>query len=390
MPPLIDPWINDVAIQLLEGDRLLVRLPPRVGKTHLAETLCAALGEAAIPIDGATLTDVTQTKFRSDLELALRSTVANHGSAQLIFDSFDRAIRLSQGARLQALLTSLTVDGDLARDIGVLFTARCSTAVTRPGAGSPLMSRVRPIDPPARRDADDELSAWFGESACLADRAGVVGAAALADQLELDDSYLADIRGAAAAEIQAGAVDSVRSTHAARSSLQGLLTPFGQTRLFRRLRDRLLESPAAIPAWPDDAAASVAKFASLVGAAPAIIWTDRYMYRDIEPLRRFLRGVTARTSCTIQLLGAAEVSDRAVSRAELARLTSVPGVEARFMTYSDYPDLHERHLYVGPGGWIIPQVHVIVGKQRVGNAVVAAVPSFGTDYPAVWSRSTKP
>lgn len=285
---------------------------------------------------------------------------------------------------------SLTVDGDVARDIGALFTARCSTGVHRSGAGSPLMSRVRPVKPPERTTTDDDLSAWFGDSACLADRSGAEGATALADRLELDESYLADVRGAAPAEIQVGAVDPVRTTHAARSALQGLITASGPTRLFERLRDRLLEAPAAVPAWPADEAASVTKFAGLIGAARSVIWSDRYMYRDIEPLRRFLRQVVDRTGCSIQLLGAEEVNDRRVSKAEVTRLTALRGVEARFMTPSDYAELHERHLYVGPGGWVLPQVHVMVGRQRVGNAVVASVSSFGTNYPAVWRRSTAP
>lgn len=387
---MVGDWVDDIAFQLLEGDRLLLRLPPRIGKTRLAEALRDSLDETAILIDGAAVTEVGQLQFRVELERRIRSTIEAHGSAQLIFDSFDRALHLSQGARLQTWLVSLIVDGDVARDIGALFTARCSTEIHRSGAGSPLMSRVRPIDPPERAIADDDLSAWFGSSACLADRCGADGPTALADRLELDESYIADVRGAALAELRAGVVDPVRSSHSARSALQGLFAGSAPTRLFERLRDRLLAAPNEVPAWPADGAASTTKFAGLIGAARSVIWSDRYMYRDIEPLRDFLRKVVDRTGCSIQLLGAEEVSARQVSKPELARLTAVPGVEARFMLPADRPELHERHLYVGPGGWVVPQVHVIVGRQRVGNSVVASVASFATDYPTIWRRSTVP
>jgi len=394
----VEGWIETTAFQLLAGQRLLVRLPPRIGKSHLTSRLGKALGDSAVVVDGATFTEANQGERRDAIELGLQRAIEAHGSAQLIFDSYDRAISRSQGARLQTWLSSRIIDGQHARDIGALFTARCSTEVHRAGAGSPLISRVTPVDPPSTPTLGSEASdvairEWFGQSALLADRAhasGTFSPTALADTLELDLSYIDDVRGASSIIIEAGAVDEARDSFAARSAVYGLMSKDGPTKLLDRLRPLLLASPADDPTWPNDWSAGVQKFAQLVAGATEVIWSDRYIYRDIEPLRHFLKAVLAKSNCTIRLLGTHEVSGRTVSRAEMARLTALPGVDARFMTQADYRDLHDRHLVTGQGGWVVPQAHVIVGKQSPGSTVAAPAVSFGVDYSAVWRRSLVP
>ena len=395
----VQRWVDDTAYKLIGGQRLLLRLSPRVGKSHLARQLEAVLGGSAVLVQGASFTEASQASQRQQIETRLRDAIDVHGSVQLIFDSYDIAVAKSQGARLQTWLNSRLIDGEYARDIGALFTARCSTEIQRRGAGSPLMSRVTPIYPPILESEEaglDELASmreWFGESALLAEQAHAperFEPVALADRFEQDLSYLDDVRKASAAAIANGYLDGDRHSFAARSAAYGLLTKDGTTKLFNRLHSALTASPADDPTWPDDWRASITKFSSLIAGAHEVIWSDRFMYRDVESLRAFLKEVTAKVRCKIQLLGGDQVSGRSVSRAELLRITAVPGVEARWMTGSDYRDLHDRHLVTGPGGWVVPQVHVIVGRQAPGSTVVAQAASFGVDYPAIWRRSTTP
>lgn len=393
----VQKWVDDTAYELVGGQRLLLRLSPRVGKSHLVRLLENALGGSCVLIDGATFTELSQASQRQQLEARLLDAIKVHGSAQLIFDSYDKAIARSQGPRLQTWLSSRLIDSDYAQDVGALFTARCSTEIQRPGAGSPLMSRVTPIDPPLLepQEADEVVSMreWFGESALLAEQAHSPGRfepITLADRLEQDLSYIDDVRKALASTIANGRLDRDSDSFPARCAAYGLLTKDGTTKLFHRLRTALTSSPADDPNWPEDWAASVAKFCVLVAGADEVIWTDRYMYRDVEPLRAFLKAVTSRAGCKIRVLGSDNLNGRSVSRAELLRIAAVPGVEARWMTPADFRDLHDRHLVTGTGGWVVPQVHVIVGKQAPGNTVAAPAVSFGVDYHAIWRRSIAP
>jgi hypothetical protein len=395
----VQKWVDNTAYQLLGGQRFLIRLPPRMGKSHLARLLEHALGSSAVLVDGATFTESNQASERDQIEARLLKALECHGSAQLIFDSYDRAVARSQGARLQTWLTSRLIDSHYARDVGALFTARCSTEVHRPGAGSPLMSRVTPIDPPlfgpkeAGRVELALVREWFGESALLAQQAHAVERFApipVADRLEQDLTYIGDVRRASPGALANGHIDRDRDSFAARSAAHGLMTETGTTKLFHRLHALLTENPADDPAWPNDWTASVAKFTQLIAGADEVIWSDRYIYRDVEPLRAFLKEITTKTGCRLRLLGSDEVNGRSVSRAELLRLTAVPGVEARYMSKSDFRDLHDRHLVIGRGGWVVPQAHVIVGKQAPGSTVVAPTASFGVDYHAIWQRSPSP
>lgn len=383
-------WTENTAYRLLDGERLLLRLAPRMGKTYLSAKICSLLGESAIYIDGKGVTEQNQLSFREELQDKIDFSHKAFGSVQLVFDSFDRTVRLSQGPRLESLLVSIIIDGVNARDIGALFTARCSTSLHRNGAGSPLMSRVSPIDPPRYDGGDPKAVSWFGDAACLISRGRSEGFYTLADTLELDTSYISDIQSAAIANLRSECIDPELSDYASRTATHGLLTESGCTLLFERLKSRLLNVPADTVGWPQSVNESADKLASMIQGSASAIWSDRYMYRDVEPLRTLLKMVRARTDCAIQLLGAGSLDDQPVAKAVLARLTSIDRVSARFMHQEDYRLLHDRHIFTNPGGWVVPQVHVIVGKQRAGNATAARVERFPLDYRDVWRRSINP
>ncbi|MCU6479921.1 hypothetical protein [Arthrobacter sp. A2-55] len=399
MPNSVQQWINDTAYELVGGKRFLLRLAPRIGKSHLVNLLGVELGDSAVIVDGNEFSKLSQTDQRDQLEFSLITAIENHGSAQLVFDSYDRAIESPKGARLQTWLSSRLIDGPYAQDVGALFTARCSTEITRPGAGSPLMSRVTPLEPPflapeeANRQDLAQIREWFGESAVLAERALAttsVEPVTIADQFEQDLSFIEDVRKVASTTISRGYLDQARDSFPARCGVYGLLTEAGPTKLLDRLQFALTAKTADDPIWPDNLARSIAKFSQLLAGSHEVIWSDRYMFRDIEPLRTFLKAVTAKTTCRIQLLGGNSVNGTQVSRAELLRLTTIGSVEAKWMSPTDYGSLHDRHVVTGTGGWVVPQVHVIVGRQSPGSTVVAPTASFGVDYHAIWRRSIAP
>lgn len=392
----IQVWVDDIAYRLVGGERLLLRLPPRVGKSHLLSLVREALGSSAVLADGQEFTEGSQAQKKQQIEDDLLEAIGKYGSAQLLFDSYDQALLRSQGARLQTWLAGRLIDSEHSRDIGALFTARCGTEVLRAGAGSPLMSRVTPVDPPvmsARDYLDGDWSTvqdWFGDSSLLAAQAQSAECFAplpIADRLEQDLSYLRDIQKAAGDALARQRLEPVRDSFLARSATQGLLTNEGTTQLFERLKGYLLAPPDDDPAWPDGWSTSVSKFCWLVAEAKEVTWIDRYMYRDIEPLRKFLQEIVGRTGCKVHLLGGRTVSGRDVSRAELLRLSVLPGVDARYMNPAHFADLHDRHLFTNPGGWVLPQVHVIVGKQAAGSAVAVPSASFGVDYLSIWHQS---
>jgi hypothetical protein len=390
-----DTWVEELAYRLMGGQRVILRLPPRVGKTFLLKKLELAIGPTAIYIDGNAFTDTTHNAQREALDKKIQTTVEEKGEAQVLFDSYDTAIARPGGVRLQNWLNHRLIDHEQAQDIGAIFTARCATKVERPGAGSPLLSRVQPIDPPIITNgthvhALHDMQEWFGNSILLAEQSfveGVFSPIAVADRCEQDLSYLKDVREAASEVLTRGKVEKSSDSVTARGAAHGLFTDTGPTRLYERLKTVLQQSPAMDPRWPSSFPHSVRKFVDMIAEAETVTWCDRYMYRDIEALRSFLQAVRAVSSCKVRLLGSSEVSDRVLSRAEMLRLSLLSGVEARFISSADHRDLHDRHLFIGPGGFVVPQVHVIVGRQSPGSAVAAAVSKFGVNYNEVWSRS---
>jgi hypothetical protein len=391
-------WVEDASLQLLGGNRLLLRLPPRHGKTFLTSLVKETLGETSIRVDGINFPEGDQKLIREALRKKIIETVERHGSAQLIFDNYNVAVNRNQGKLLDVMLNGVLIDHEVSREVGALFTARCSVRLDHRGAGSPLMSRVQPLSPPhisrlLPGDLDESgLQEWFGDSAllveqCLSVNAGV--AVTLADRFEMDRSYIGDVLAVAKTELESKQIDDMTMTYAARCAVSGLITMDGPTGLYSRLQKIFFELDEGSAAWPANVEASAKKFASLLGGASEVIWFDRYMFRDIEYLRNFAIRVADQTSCRLLLVGSRTVSEREVSRAEMWRLSSLSNVDARWLAPSDYSLLHDRHLVTGDGGWVMPQVHVVVGRQAPGSAVVAPVSSFAMDYRSVWHRASE-
>jgi hypothetical protein len=380
---------------MFDGKTLLFFTPARLGKTYLARQVLGVLSDTALYIDGKGFTEDNQAALRDEVQSEVDNLIRRHGCAQIIFDSYERALQRSQGGRLQSWLNNLLVDGTNARDIGALFTARSGAPIIKTGAGSPFTSRAVEVDSPQLPDRAEYASirSWLGDSVLLAQQAGDLEnftPTSTVDRLRRDLSYLHDVRQAAGVSLAANIFDGDELTYVQRSAHQGLTTEGGQTRLYAALESDIHESPSSSPVWPASSVAAERKFASMLAGSTQAIWSDRFMYRDAIPLRAFAAKAIASTGCKIRLLGKPEVSDRRVSRAEMGVLNSLPGLEARWMHEADITALHDRHLALDTGGWVLPQVHVIIGKQHPGSAVVAPTSEFGVDYEQVWRRAIAP
>lgn len=386
----ISNWVDDISLRLIGGQHLLLRTPPRLGKTRLLHRVVEAIGSSAIYVDGKKFNEENQRECQANLFGKLEESLKQSGESQIVFDSADSALRLSQGPGLEGRLYREIINGPFSSSIGVIISARCSTSIQRLRSGSPLAGRLQPVTPPHGHHLPDQSREWVGNSSLLALAISEVGEEFLADRLEQDTSYISDVRAAAVDSLQGIAPDPTLLGYVERTALEGLLYEGGWTKLYHRLSKKLLAEDHGAPFWPSTLQESASKFATLIDGHSTAIWNDRYMYRDIIPLKNFLSLVRSQTDCNLRLMGGRSVSQRDVSTHEIDILRQVPGVECRFINATDYPDLHERHLSLGSSGWVLPQVHVIVQRQRAGNAIIAPAAAFPFNYSDIWRRSVVP
>lgn len=402
LPPSAADWVDEQAIRLLEGRRLLVRALPRAGKSWFAESLARSLPTTAILVRGREFSEQNQADLRGELVTRLKTLVEEHGSAQLVFDDYHRALARSQGARLQAQLHAVLVDSAEARDIGAIFFARQMTPIHLEVRGSPLASRLESIALPEWEVRDlqhyglagsrDELAARIGGAPGDLYRYHDVGYEGVVERLKIDaDSVVGDLP-ADATEALVGQRELDSLSVATRRQMVGLLHCDGvRVRLTSAVADSELGARVTRSAgWPSSLAASAAAFAQLLSGCDHALWSDRYLSVDPPALTEFLLAVRETTSCHIDLLMSDYVPDTMVNHTALRQVEErCPSVSVRLMTHADRRLLHERHLVrlAEGGGWSIPIFAALVGKEPAGSAVATRASGFGVDYPAVWTRS---
>lgn len=391
-----DDWAEEIAIQLLQGRRYLTKGLPGFGKSLAASRVAAALGESAVLVHGRDYVEESQEQLARILRTELVSRVETHGSAQLIFDDYHVALSRSRGARLQSLLVALLVDGEYSRDIGALLLTRQASIAHLHTAGSPLVGRFDEVD----------LPTWTDEE-CL--------------ELDLDPAMMAKAIGRSAAMLAFLTEDCnrdlehlVRRLEVGSQSIVGDLTIDAMDRLLGRsassrgLNELISDSgePTDIVArsgllalaqqqntgWPSERVASAEMFASLLIGSGRALWSDRYLFTDIPRLEQHLRLVRELVGIRIGLLGSPNPGSARLDRTRIKEiLEQVPGVEVRFMPSTAYGDLHDRHLALSgqSGGWVLPMVAAIIGRQPVGSAVATRTPTFGVDYAQVWANALR-
>ncbi len=103
VPESITGWIEDVAVRLLEGRQTAPSTCTPIGKTHLVRLLAATLGPTAVVVNGADFSEANQASQACSASVELEATLEAHGSAQLLFDGFDRALIRTHGTAAASL-----------------------------------------------------------------------------------------------------------------------------------------------------------------------------------------------------------------------------------------------------------------------------------------------
>lgn len=403
VPPSAREWIDSTILEMWEGRRLLVRAMPGAGKSWFATQLSQSLGASVTIAHGRHFSERNQDELRDSLVRELKEGVAERGSAQLVFDDFDRALRRSRGARLQAQLQSVLIDSPEGRDIGAIFFSRQLSRVHLPVRGSPLVSRLDPAELPPwgaddlefyRMNGDLQgLTRLIGRSLADLHRFHVGGFAHVVDRLKVDaDAILQDLTSESV-EALVGARELNSLSPMAQRQVLGLTYLDGEhLRLSEAAREADLGSRVRrTAAWPSDGAGSARAFADLLAGCERALWCDRYLSTDATRLSQFLHDVRRHTECHLNLLMSDSASGLPVDLSGLPAVEAgCPGVTMRVMTRADRSHLHERHLVrLGEGGgWVIPTFDVLTQRAPVGSAVATQAAGFGVDYAEIWDRST--
>lgn len=404
--PSVESWLDAVALRLVSGERLSLIAPPCYGKTALVDALAGRLGGSALRVDGRMFSDENLLDQTAGLKAEVERRVASVGSAQLLFDDYDRALRRHRGARLQALLYSLLVDGPMGRDIGALFVTRCSGLRHVDSAGSPLMSRVEWIPLPSLGPADTlplgldvaDVERWFGTSSLHLSRALVDGRFEPMSLVQRERVQLAKLTEDLPPVSRQVITDSVTGLTVAelepheQSALVGLWNDGGPTLLADKLE---LPGQLRVPerGWPTTRREQVAAFANLISGQDRVMWVDRYLYANIAALRAFLEDLHAmQPGGRIILLGSGPNSSVDVSIEGVRSLAGIGNVTPRLMNRLDWDALHDRHMVRfdrDGGGWVLPTSGVIIGLHRSGSATVTHAHHFPIDYNNVLRRSSQ-
>lgn len=402
IPPSAARWIDEVAVDLLDGRRILVRALPQSGKSWLASELKKELGDSAVYVHGKQFSKADQP----NLIQTIRSTVRNQRTAQLIFDDYHAALA-SRGKTLQTQLYNLLIDADIAYDIGAVFLSRQIPQVDLPGRGSPLISRFDHHSLPEWTSEDldflqvaeesDELRLRIGTSITDLRRYIGGGYGQVVDRLRADKG---PIHNDLPIQALAAITDEVALANAGTEidrSVTGLAVRSGG-------RLRLTDAAQAADigtsdanrniGWPSDFEDCVDRFANLLRGENRFTWCDRYLYTDVARLRSFLEAVRKRTSCTLQLLAAESVGGYGnrspIDKAAAQRLGDIAGIFCKTIRPLDYSALHDRHLARSgaPGGYVLPTFDVVTAKAKPGSSIVTTASEFSVSYDEIWARST--
>jgi len=399
--PSITRWIEDVAERLLDGRRLVVQGAPGSGKTFLADAVCALLGDSAIRVEGRAFTEQNQVTVREGLMSKASEAVDRHGFGQIIFDDYHLALRRSQGRSLQNSLVSLLVDGEKSRDLGALLFSRFAGPIHIDGRGSPLISRCDFVTLPAW--SNEDLAQTGFTSREVMDAVGDL--AANLDRLAINSNWVEhraqQMRAGLASTLDDLSAEAIRAVelanleHAPRASdreaLRGLFADVGLSAI--AIHSGIQEACSQLSeGWPSALSESAARFARLLEGQSRALWSDRYLFKDVGLLEKFLSAVRGETDTRILLLGTLRPGDMTVDPRDLIALCeTVPNVEARVMLSGDRRDLHDRHLVFlqSASGWVLPTADVIMCATPAGSAVASRVPRFGIDYQSIWERSRR-
>lgn len=392
-------WVDNVCLDLLDGQIVVLRGLPGTGKSVLANALRREFGQSAVMVDGRSFSEQNQHDLAANFREEISTSLHTNGHAQLIFDDYPHALRWTGGARLQALLLHMLVDGPNARDTGALLTGRWARSMHLKVRGSPLMARAQFSSLPFATGVDmnalgipsnehaktrDEI----GGTASLLGKIRLVGGMpdySIARQIlsHLSDGWINDLPWEAIIWLRNGRreIDNDFRSSLAWEAIQPLLADPGTREVLAGLRGQAFQRDLEqrSPAWPSTWVDSVERFADLISGISSLIWVDRYLTSDPRTLYKFVLALRALASTRLRLLISSTLTSEAIRRDvdAIRDLLSIEGVEIRSMGGRHYKLLHDRQLvFLGEhqGGVVLPTIDVILGATPVGSALAVQVP----------------
>lgn len=392
-------WVDNVCLDLLDGQIVVLRGLPGTGKSILADAIQHELDQSAIMVNGRSFSEQNQHDFAAKFREEISTSIQQNGHAQLVFDDYPHALRWTGGARLQALLLHMLVDGPNARDTGALLTGRWARSMHLKVRGSPLMARAQFRSLPFITDVDMEsVGIPANERAKTRDEIG--GTASLLAKIraigsmpdysivrqtlsDISDGWINDLPWEAIIWLRIGRreIDDDFRSSLAWEAIQPLLADASTREILAGLRGQMFQSDLEqrSPAWPSTWDGSVERFAELISGISSLIWVDRYLTSNPRTLHKFVLDLRALTSTQFQLLISSTLTSEAIRRdaGAIRDLLSIEGVEMRSMGGRHYKLLHDRQLvFIGEhqGGVVLPTTDVILGETPVGSALAVQVP----------------
>ena len=396
----LEPWLQTLSGRLIDGEKLLLRSLPGLGKTFICDQLADMLGPSAVVIRGRQVGAVTPTDTAGAISHKIAATVESEGCVQLLFDDYSRALRSAAGQQLQAMLHGLLINSDIADAVGALVVSRWGEKLHVPRAGSPLLSRLdylaeprwTPKDLPAGHapeSVEREIGGSAGMLALTLGHDGLYDPQRVTNHLDLHADTILNACTPAGLEYLAG-----RRTH-------GELKPTDQEPLQALLAGNSLVSAATgsqlrtvamsrTRGWPPGLHASAAVFASLLEGEQRAMWVDRFLFKKPADLRRFLIEVRKLTATRVRLLGSNPPWDPIDVDAIRKLATEVAGIECRTLTRVQYRVCHDRHMvFPDNSGHVLPVAEVILGMGDPGTAITTQAPAFPLAYERFWRDAAR-
>lgn len=390
----LDSWLQTVSSRLIDGEKLLLRSLPGLGKTFICEQLAEMLGPSAIVIRGRQVGTVALADAPRTIAEKIAATVERESGAQLLFDDYSRALRSAVGQQLQAMLHGLLINSEIADAVGVLVVSRWGERLHVPKAGSPLLSRLdylaeprwTPTDVPAGHapeSVEREIGSAAGMLALALGHDGLYDAQRVTSQLDLHADTILNSCTPTGLEYLAGRCTFGELKPTDQEPLQALFVGRALTSAAKDSQLRTI-AMSRTRGWPPGVHASASTFASLLESEQAAMWVDRFVFKRPADLRRFLIEVRKLTPAKLRILGSNPPRDP-IDVGAIKKIAAEVGIECRVLTRVQYRKCHDRHLvFSDNSGHVLPVAEVVLGVGDPGTAMTTLAPAFPQEYERYW------
>lgn len=393
--------VDTVAEQLVYGSSKFRMVgPPSVGKSHFLTAVSKTIMDEApgvlVEFDGRTFTEENQDDKRDGLIAAVESTMDSHGTAVLVFDHYEKAVRRNRGRALQKDLFGLLVNDDKSRSIGCLFAHRSNERSTLEIASSPFLSRLKPLPLPADNMQPAEVTAVAGTlEAFIAQGSEPLNGVF---RPELFKEFLATVSRSIARDLRDSERKAILEANSSGEALRqessfviSLADPATGS-LAVGMMPLVAELSVFEGNWPTNQRASLDRFVRLCEALGPCYWYDKFLLapRVSASTVGFLTAYSRQTDVPLRILTSYDPHWALGNSYEqtCATINGLSQVGVRTINRSDAITNHDRHLKsrFDASAFTLPQGSEIVCYQRTGNSNSGST-DLTNDYNLVWARA---